>query len=152
MVLISCPFPYLASFITVTISGSSRLPLSPGSTDPIVPISVARELGLAATKAPHASREHIRLLADAAFWQTAGEGMTIAGGTPWWQHGSDGSGGGRKEEMGYECDSGLGSPDGDDCRHIELRPASGRPPADLVNVGPGNTQFLGYSKFAFFLR
>ena len=51
--------------------------------------------------------------------------------------------------MGYECDIGLGSPEGDDCRHIELGPASGRPPADLVNSGPGNTQFLGYSKLVY---
>ena len=84
----------------------------------------------------------------------AGEGITQGGSEPWWQPGdSDGSTAKVKEEMRYECDKRLGSPEARDCRRIVWEGIGMGKGTDLVRVGPGDggTVFLGYSKSFFFL-
>ena len=79
--------------------------------------------------------------------------MHRGGNKQWWQQG-DGEGTRTrkvKEEMRYECDKGLGSPEAGDCRRIVWEGIGMGKGSDLVRVEPGErgTVFLGYSKSSF---
>ena len=84
----------------------------------------------------------------------AGDSIRRGGNKQWWQQG-DGEGTGTRkveEEMRYECDKGLGSPEVGDCRRIVWEGIGMGKGSDLVRVEPGErgTVFLVHSESFYF--
>ncbi|KAL9116833.1 MAG: hypothetical protein Q9187_006636 [Circinaria calcarea] len=71
----STTLPY---FITVTVNNPTVKVPAPGNNDPEVPLLLSRKLSDAAKTAAKGSQLPVGALADAAFWQTAGETVASA--------------------------------------------------------------------------
>ena len=65
--------------------------------------------------------------------------MQRGGSSPWWTRSNADS-----DEMTYECDGNLGSPQEVDCAQVEYQ-LDGL--SDTIQIGPGEVKFLSSSEY-----
>ena len=125
-------------FITVTVNGTVVPEISPGDTDPIIPLIFAENLINLANSMM--GNENLRT----ARWDRAqaihdrGRAMIDNGGT-WWQAALS-----PPDDMTYECDTSLGSPTPMDCSQLQWQGFGN--PSDSIQIIPGNPKSFFSSK------
>ena len=128
-----------ANLITVTITGPQRKLRKPGDTDPAV-------LGPLITKmweefhAQEAMEQVLHYDVTEENLRNRQKEMTRGGSLTWWDSESSPA----RDEMRYECDTGLGAPGLVDCTKIQWQGLG--PPSDTLTVGPGSAKFFTSSK------
>ena len=128
------------TFLTITVTTKAKTKrLRPGDRDPAIPLFLHDSLINARSQAGLLDAERLRLQAVANFFAFAGAtlGRYASPATPWWERPS------QPDEMTYECDAGLGSPEVVDCAQLQYQLGV---KSDSLQIGAGEVRFLSSSE------
>ena len=126
-------------FYTVTLT-TPDTEMLPGDNDPSVPNSIANLLITRANQIRSLYPNRQSYLRTAEAFHRMGEGMQRGGSTPWWESASNAT----EDEMIYECDARLGSPDVGDCKDVEWQQLTSpvSPASNTLSLTAGQVTFF----------
>ena len=125
-------------FITVTVNGTAVPEISPGDTDPRVPLIFAENLIILANSVEGNANLRTARWDRAQAIHDRGRAMIDKGGT-WWQDVPS-----PPDDMTYECETNLGNPASVDCSQLQWQGFGN--PSDSIQIIPGNPKSFFYSK------